>query len=683
MSEVIAPVDAPAADVRLAPPSSRHGLRRGALIPLLLLVCMIALLQAVSPKLLGYADVSTIGASATTLALAAIGETIVVLAGGLDLSTGAVISLVNVVLVTQLGAAHIATPAYGALAFGLSLGLGGTVGAINGFLVGYARLQSIIVSLATMFVAQGVALLVLKYPGGEFSYDFSMLLVGDAIPNLLPSPLVVVAAALLIWLYVKATRLGLGFYAIGSDETAAVSNGVAAAATRFWSFVLAGLFYGAAGLFVTANSGSGDPLIGNAMLLKIFAAVVLGGTIIGGGRGGAVGSVVGAFILTILVNIFLVLGIRTYYVPIVEGVVLIFAVLGFSRLRDLPAWDALRGLRAGRLRAARAARRVASDPPVGGIPGWIARNAGSLRYVLPAWVLLGLVLVATAAIVGHGFSVGHHLVALLVFGSFLAILGLGQGAVIMAGGLDLSVSWTITFPAIILTATANGSDAVATWAVPLALLVGTLVGLANGLLVVGFRLSPIIATLATGSILEGSALVFSGGAPNGAAPPAVVWFVNGHLAGLPPVVWFLFAFVALATLLLDRSGFGRRLRGTGQNAWIARLSGVRTGAVTIGVYVLSGFCAALVGVLLAGFNAQAYYDMGKPYLLASIAVVVLGGTSITGGRGTYPGILGGALLFTALGSMLASTSLPEAVRNIIYGCVLVAAVFMLRDRKSR
>lgn len=680
-------MSAPAAQVRPAPPASRRGIRRSGLIPLLLLILMVVLLQVVSPKRLGYADVSTISASATTLALAAIGETLVVLTGGLDLSAGAVISLVNVVLVTQLGAAHIASPAYAALALALSLGLGGAVGAINGFLVGYARLQSIIVSLATMFVAQGIALLVLKSPGGEFSYAVSMLLVGDVVPNLLPSPLVVVAVGLIVWLYVKSTRLGLGFYSIGSDEAAALSNGVRTSATRFWSFVLAGVFYGAAGLFVTANSGSGDPLIGSSMLLKIFAAVVLGGTMIGGGKGGAVGSVIGAFILTILVSIFLVLGIRTYYVPIVEGVVLILAVLGFSRIRDLPAWDILRGVGSGRARAfgpgqGMAAR--ASGPRLSAaMPGWIERNARTLRYILPAWILLVLVVVATAIIVGRDFSLAHHLVALLVFGSFLAILGLGQGAVIMAGGLDLSVAWTVTFPAIILTTLANGSNAAATWAVPLALLVGALVGLVNGALVVGFRLSPIIATLATASILEGTALVFSGGAPIGATPSSVVWFVNGHLGGLPPLVWFLFAFVILATLLLDLSGFGRRVRGTGQNEWIARLSGVRTGAVAVGVYVLSGFCAALVGVLLAGFTAQAYYDMGKPYLLASIAVVVLGGTSITGGRGNYPGIFGGALLFTALSSMLASTSLPEAVRNIIYGCVLLAAVFMLRERRTR
>lgn len=680
---------APKPFLRLPAPLARLQGNRAALIPFLILVSMVGLLQAVSPGLLTYFDVSTISASATALALAAIGETIVVLAGGLDLSAGAVVSLVNVVLVTQLGAADLPPAIYAAAAIVLSIGLGAAIGAINGFLVGFAKLQSIIVSLAVMFIAQGAALLILKYPGGTFSADLSTWLVGDVVPDLVPSPVVVVAVAIVLWLYLKSSRLGIAIYAVGSDETAAASNGVALPWTRFWSFTLAGAFYGAAGLFVTANSGSGDPLIGAPMLLKVFAAVVLGGTMIGGGRGGAVGSVIGAFILTILVNIFLVLGIRTYYVPIVEGVVLVLAVLGFSRLRDLPLWDALlsRGTR-GRPPA------FASHAPAGlvlpgtpqavpAVPGWLDRNARMLRYVLPAWVLLVLTVAATGVLAGSGFSLAGHLTVLLVFGAFLAILGLGQGAVIMAGGLDLSVAWTITFPAIVLTAYANGSDMAAIWAVPLALLVGTLVGLLNGILVVGFRLSPIIATLATGSILEGTALVFSGGAPTGATPPAVVWFVNGRFAGLPPIVWFLFAFVIVATVLLDRSVFGRRLRAVGQNEWIARLSGVRTEAVRAAAYVLSGFCAALVGILLAGFTAQAYYDMGKPYLLASIAVVVLGGTSITGGRGYYLGILGGALLFTALSSMLAGTSLPEAVRNIIYGLVLLGAVLTLRERQSR
>jgi ribose transport system permease protein len=670
-----------------APRLRRLQTSRGSLVALAVLVAAVGALLLVNRVPLSYFDVSTISASAATLALAAIGETIVILAGGLDLSAGAVISLVNVVLVTQLGPAPLSLGAYTLAAIAISLGIGAGIGAINGFLVGYLRLQSIVVTLATMFCAQGAALLILRYPGGEVSYDFSNLLVGDVVPGLLPAPVLVMAAGLACWLLLKQTRLGVAIYAVGSDANSAAANRVDVAATRFWSFTIAGAFFGWAGLFVTANTGSGDPLIGAPMLLKILAAVVLGGTMIGGGRGGAVGTVFGALTLTILVNIFLVLGVRTYYVPIVEGAVLILAVVGFAAGRDLPIIAAIRrlGMRARsatRTSAPQVLALPAGPSAAGDLPEWLARNASTLRYVLPAYVLLAAAVLTTAVINSDSFSFFSYLVTLLVFATFLAVLGLGQGAVIIAGGLDLSIAWTITFPAIVVTTYANASDSAALWAVPLALALGALIGLVNGMLVVGLRISPIIATLAVGSVLEGTALVFSRGAPTGAAPPSLAAFVNGRILGVPPIVWFLAGFVIAATLLLDRSAFGRWLRAVGSSEWIARLSGVRTGTVVGAAYVLSGFCAALVGLLLTGFTAQAYYDMGKPYLLASIAVVVLGGTSITGGRGHYIGILGGALLFTALSSMLASTSLPEAVRSIIYGLVLLGAVLMLRESRS-
>jgi ribose transport system permease protein len=415
---------------------------------------------------------------------------------------------------------------------------------------------------------------------------------------------------------------------------------------------------------------------------------VLGGTLIRGGRGGAVGTVFGALTLTIVVNIFLVLGVRTFYVPIVEGAILILAALGFTGIRNLPLTGYFKSLShrvtgaAGAARATPPARVNPAVPADRETPSWFVRNAPTLRIVVPAYILLAATIAAMAIVNWQSFTFGNYLVALLVFGAFLAILGLGQSAVIIAGGLDLSIAWTITFPAIVVTTFANGSDARAVWAIPLALALGALIGLINGTLIVGFRLSPIIATLAVASVLEGVTLVFSGGAPTGAAPPMLAAFVNGAVLGLPPIVWFLFVFVVAATLVLNFSAFGRRLRATGSGEWVARLSGVRTGSIILLAYVLSGFCAALVGLLLAGFTAQAYYDMGKPYLLASIAVVVLGGVSITGGRGHYLGVFGGALVFTALSSLLASTSLPEAVRSIIYGVVLLGAVTMLRDRQT-
>ncbi|MEI8180647.1 ABC transporter permease [Aestuariivirga sp.] len=654
---------------------------RGPLASGLVFAAAAALLVLVSPVPLTYFDVSNISASATTLALAAIGLTIVVLTGGLDLSAVAIISLVNVVIVTVLGNSEMPTALYTAAAAGLSIGLGAVIGAVNGYLVGYLRLQSIVVTLGVMFICQGAALLILQYPGGEVPYGFTSVFVGDLITDVLPAPIVILVIAMLVWLYLRSTRFGTAIYAVGSDAGAAAANRVDVRFTRFMAFTVAGAFSGAAGLFLTANTGSGDPLIGAPMMLKIFAAVVLGGTLMSGGRGGAVGTIFGALTLTVIVNVFLVLGVRTYYVPIVEGLVLILAVVGFSgfslaRLRDV--FGALSG-------ASR--KRQATMTPVlpltaVTIPGWWTRHAAQIRAIAPAYVLLALAVIATAFVNGTSFQFGSYLVTLLVFTGFLAILCLGQGAVIIGGGLDLSVGWAITLPAIVVTTFANNSDASALWAVPLALLVGVLIGLGNGLMVAGLGLSPIIATLAMSNILEGTSLVFSGGAPIGVVPPALALFVNGRFLGLPPVVWFLCAFVVAATLLLDVSSFGRRLKATGSNIWVAKLSGVRTERAVILTYVLSSLCASVVGLLLAGFASNAYFDMGKPYLLASIAAVVLGGTSITGGRGYYPGIFGGALVFTALGSLLASTSLPEAMRSVVYGVILLGAVLMLRERQS-
>ena len=136
-------------------------------------------------------------------------------------------------------------------------------------------------------------------------------------------------------------------------------------------------------------------------------------------------------------------------------------------------------------------------------------------------------------------------------------------------------------------------------------------------------------------------------------------------------------------MLLGRTTFGRRVYAVGNSVRVAYLSGVNVSGTLIDAYVLSGLCSALVGVLLAGFNGQASLGMGDQYLLPSIAVVVVGGTLITGGRGHYLGMLGGVLLLTALQTLLAGSTLPFAVRGIVYGLVLLGAVVMLRDRQVR
>lgn len=670
-----------------APPGNfRLGLvrHRGLLIAILVFLVLFGAVNLISPSTYSYFDFSYMSTGGATLALGAIGETLVILTGGFDLSVGAVISLVNVVL-----ASHMQATLGSEIGWGLAgLGIGAAVGAFNGLFVAWLRLQPIVVTLATMFIAQGATLLVMEKPGGQIPQDFASIFTGNAVPGVVPAALAVLVVVLLLWAALKHSRFGTALYAVGSDVDAARSAGIQVPRTIFVTYALAGLVYGAAGVFVSAQTGSGDPLVGDPLLLQVFAAVVIGGTVFGGGRGGCLGSAIGAYSLMLVVNILLILNVSAYYSTVVEGAILVMAALGGALTSEAPLIQSLRGL-AHRRTPRGPARRTQALPPlvhlaqpaerVAHLPWW-RRHAEDLRFAAPAY----LCFVAVLAITGfkYGGLSGNYIDSLLLLASFLAVLSLGQGAVILTGGLDLSLPWTIGLCGILLAGLVQGQPWVAAWAIPLVLAVGAAVGLLNGLGIVLFGLPPIVVTLAMDGILQGVAMVYSNGTPSGFAPPSLRWLMGARIGGVTPEIWVLVAFVALAMLLLGRTPFGRRIYAIGNSVRAARLSGVDVGRTLVLVYVLSGLCSAIVGILLDGFSGQASLGMGDPYLLPSIAVVVVGGTLITGGRGTYAGMIGGVLLLTALQTLLAGTMLPDATRQIIYGSVVLGAVLGLRESRS-
>lgn len=665
---------------------ARH---RGMLIALAVFVVLFLLVNVITPGAFSYFEFSFMSSGAATLALTAAGQTLVILTGGFDLSAGAVVSLVNVVLATQMQDTIGSQILFGFVA----LLIGGAVGAVNGFFVAFMRLQPIVVTLSSMFIVQGITLLILDKPGGMIPYQFSSFFVGDAIPGVLPAPVLVIAAAIAVWLLIKNSRFGVAIYAVGGDEESAAAAGIRVSLVTFLTYIAAGMFYGAAGAFISAQTGSADPLVGRPMLLQVFTAVVIGGTLLGGGRGGVVGSIIGAYTLLIVVNILLVLNVSAYYSSVAEGLILVLAVLAASFTRSSPIAEYLRlarlrfgAWRTGTLphrhagaapRAAELKPRTAAQSDVH--PSWLVRHRDILRYVVPAYVGLVIVLVVTQVVYGRPLSFSY-VNSVIVLSSFLAILALGQGAVILTGGLDLSIPWTIGFCGIVVAGLVRGSDEVALWAVPLGLLIGVAIGTFNGLGIVVLGLPPIVMTLATNGVLQGLALVYSNGTPDGFASPGMRWFMTGKWLGAAPAVWFTIVFVAAAWFLLSRTTFGRRIYAVGNSPVVAKLSGVGVGGTLMGVYMLSGVCAALVGILLAGFSGQASLGMGDEYLLPSIAVVVVGGTLITGGRGHYIGMLGGVLMLTALSTLLAGTTLPPAVRDIIFGLVVLGAVLALRER---
>ncbi|MDR6294637.1 ribose transport system permease protein [Inquilinus ginsengisoli] len=259
-----------------------------------------------------------------------------------------------------------------------------------------------------------------------------------------------------------------------------------------------------------------------------------------------------------------------------------------------------------------------------------------------------------------------YLLQQLKVASFMGVIAAGMMLVILMGHIDLSVPWTITASAMLATAV-GGPEAI-----PVGLGVGMLVGLFNGLGVAFLRVPSMIFTLGVNTVLRGLMVMLTGGfSPTSMATPPMEFLAKTELLGIPMAV-FVWILLSLALVfLLTRMPMGRYIYAIGNREAAAYLSGVNTRLVIVGGFVLCGFCAALAGILLAGYSSKAYQAMGDTYLLPSIAAVVIGGTNILGGQGRYAGTVVGTILIVLLQSVLSVMQMPEAGRQIIYGLVII------------
>lgn len=253
------------------------------------------------------------------LALAAVGQTIVVLTRGIDLSVGGVIDLTNALAAIWLtgGMLHM---------IGVSLLIvliGATAGLINGLVVGLGRLQPIVVTLATLSIFQGLAIRVLPQPGGAVPQGYTDFLVNTNAPT----ALCFLAIAIAGWMALRRSRLGVDLFALGNDEQAAVALGVNTVRTKILAYMIGGALYAIAGLFLAATATAGDATTGDGYTLTSIVAVVLGGVNLFGGRGSAVGAICGAFITTMIVNILFFAHINPLYQSFYEGLFLVIAVV--------------------------------------------------------------------------------------------------------------------------------------------------------------------------------------------------------------------------------------------------------------------------------------------------------------------------------------------------------------------
>jgi ribose transport system permease protein len=290
-------------------------------------------------------------------------------------------------------------------------------------------------------------------------------------------------------------------------------------------------------------------------------------------------------------------------------------------------------------------------------------------------LLLGVILVllvAACVIVKSSYASGNQAGAILRYAAPLAIMAGGQTLVMLTAGIDLSVGATATAAAYVM-ATASSSGTVT--AILAGLAVGLVVGLVNGIGVGIFRVQPLIMTLGVAGVITGLLTVRAAvRRTSGTDVPPFVRKLGGEgLVGFVPNSLLLWVAVSVVLILvLRRSGYGRMLYAYGDNPIAMRLAGVRGWQLLAVTYVLCSLLAAIAGMVLAGLLNAADLGLADSFLLPSVAAVVLGGTSLFGGVGSYSGTIMGALILTVLDSFLTLINADDSVRQILYGLIILA-----------
>ena len=292
------------------------------------------------------------------------------------------------------------------------------------------------------------------------------------------------------------------------------------------------------------------------------------------------------------------------------------------------------------------------------------------------WSFIGALVVWLAAIVfTGGYGAGGMLTAALSLAVFTVVVGVGQMFVITLGpgNVDLSLPANIGLASAVAMTVMAGDDQRIALGLLAALACGAAVGTANYLLIWALRIPPIIATLSASFVIQSIDISYGRGLQI-KPPPGFAEFTNIQLFGIPLLAMLTVLFMIGANVVLQRTVFGRSVLAIGQNMGAARLAGIPVNRVRFATYVLSGTLGGLDGALLAGYFRGANVDIGNEYLLASIAVVVIGGTSVAGGKANIPGLFGAALFLVLLLTMLNTFGVSAGVRLVLTGLVIVVVI---------
>jgi ribose transport system permease protein len=299
----------------------------------------------------------------------------------------------------------------------------------------------------------------------------------------------------------------------------------------------------------------------------------------------------------------------------------------------------------------------------------------ALNRAMPALVCLGVLLTIAGTLI-PSFLLPERLLLLGQQVAPLALVAIGQTLVVLMGLIDLSVGAVLTLSLVLGAGIARGSNEASPIAIPLCLAVGAAIGAVNGLLITRLRLPALISTLATATMINGASWVYTNGAPNGSMPAILQFAANGKI-GIVPVADLIVGAVFVAILvLLTRTILGRHLYATGANLRAAQLTGIRVERLTVIAYIICGALAAAGGLLLGGYIAVGTLNAGDPYVLNSLAVVLMGGTSLSGGEGGVFGTLVGVAILAVLTALLIQLSVPIALRSMLLAVIVIAGAIL-------
>jgi len=296
------------------------------------------------------------------------------------------------------------------------------------------------------------------------------------------------------------------------------------------------------------------------------------------------------------------------------------------------------------------------------------------------YVALVLVLIV-AGLLSPAFYQPANIFNILRQASALGILSIGQTIVMIGGGIDLSVAAVMQLATVGVAEIAKDKDERAALAIAIMLALSMVVGLANGLLVTRRRVAPFVATLFIGVIVTGARQVYTQATPSGTLPPLIRLIGRDSTGPVPNAALIFLGLALIAATALRKTTFGRRLYAVGGNPAAARLAGVSVNAIRLATYVLCSLLAGMGGLVLAGYVGYADQWIGRGYDLDSIAAVVIGGTSLAGGRGGVGGTLAGVLLVTVLLNLVLLLNLNVQWQLVVKGMVIILAVALYSIRR--